>query len=218
MGNPPGRFVPGTQVRIPIAEHARRRAVGHLGLAGRRSGLQLRSRQAVHLLLRVRNTGRQARQRLRGRHGGVGLRDAGDAGADAPALTASTAGYLDVWFEYQYADEGQPSIFVVSNSSRLQPAGANGTRGELDTWQNQWAETYRRRRRRKHRCTRRLVNGRSATRPSGGTFYDDKLEIPLDPDAVVYMVINSSDAASDTERLTVRHQIQQHTLRGARRR
>ena len=35
-GKPTGAFVPGTQVQIPIAEHARLRAVGHLGLAGRR--------------------------------------------------------------------------------------------------------------------------------------------------------------------------------------
>ena len=43
------------------------------------------------------------------------------------------------------------------------------------------------------------------------SFYDDQLEIPLDPDAVVYMVANSSDAASDTAG-TLINQIKQHTL------
>lgn len=43
------------------------------------------------------------------------------------------------------------------------------------------------------------------------TFYNDKLEIPLDPDYVVYMVLNSSDAASD-KNATQFATIELHTL------
>ena len=102
-----------------------------------------------------------------------------------------------MWFEYQYADQGQPSIFVVSNSAAYNNSGATGTLGELSTFSNRWAE-----------ATGGVIAGNIAVPAVFSTvfdegtsrwdFFDSQVEIPLDPDAVVYMVANSSDAASDT--------------------
>ena len=116
-----------------------------------------------------------------------------------------------MWFEYQYADQGQPSIFVVAPSFAYNNSGATGTLGELDTFPNQWAE-----------ATGGVIAGNIAVPAVFSTvfgdpaprwnFFDDKVEIPLDPDAVLYMAINSSDWASDTT-ASLLDQIEQHTLK-----
>ena len=120
-----------------------------------------------------------------------------------------------MWFEYQYADQGQPSIFVVSNSAAYNNSGATGTLGELDTFPNQWAE-----------ATGGVVAGNIAVPAVFSTvfddpdqrwnFYDDQVEIPLDPDAVVYMAINSSDCGQRHDRLVMVNQIETGHPRGDR--
>ena len=141
-GKPTGAFVPGTQVRIPIASTL---AAGQWGTSDWLvNGVDFKFDADKQYMFSYGfgTSGGSVANVSGGGSVGWGSRDAGDAGLDAPGLTSSTGGYLDVWFEYQYADKGQPSIFVVSNSSAYNLSGATGTRGELDTWVNQWADTY----------------------------------------------------------------------------
>ena len=195
-GKPTGAFVPGTQVRIPIASTL---AAGQWGTSDWLvNGVDFKFDADKQYMFSYGfgTSGGSVANVSGGGSVGWGSRDAGDAGLDAPGLTSSTAGYLDVWFEYQYADKGQPSIFVVSNSSAVQPLRCHRHPwANWSTWVNQWADTY-------HgviagNIAVPAVCRRHSTTRERWSFYDGQVEIPLDPDAVIYMAINSSDAASD---------------------
>ena len=209
-GKPTGAFVPGTQVQIPIASTL---AAGQWGVSDwltDNKDLNFDPDKLYMFSYGFGTPGGKLTSASGGASVGWGSLNAGDAGADAPALTATTAGYLHIWMEYQYADEGKPSIFVVSNSVAYNNSGATGTMGELSTWPNQWAEAMG-----------GIIAGNIAVPAVFSTvfdspdkrwnFYDGQVEIPLDPDAVIYMAINSSDAASD-KNASLMGQIQQHTL------
>ena len=209
-GKPTGAFVPGTQVQIPISDTL---ASGQWGTSDwliDGKDFNFDPDKQYIFSYGFGTPGGKLSTAGGGATQGWISSDAGDAGATAPALKANTNAYLDVWFEYQYADQGQPSMFVVSNSSAYNLSKATGTKGVMDTWENQWAETYH-----------GVVAGNIAAPATWSTsftdptkrwtFYNDKLEIPLDPDYVVYMVLNSSDAASD-KNASQFATIQTHTL------
>lgn len=121
-----------------------------------------------------------------------------DAGVAAPAgLTrADNEGFLDMYIEYEYADDDSPSMLVVGNSLS---GGGNvaglANRGELDAWQQQWAAAN---------------GGWAASIAVGGgwtthfgaasTRWDvyDGLAAPLTPDLVVFMGTSSSDISGGT--------------------
>ena len=208
-GKPNGNFVPGTQVRVPIASTL---AAGQWGTSdwlvdGKDFNFDP---DKLYVFSYGFGTPDGNFTITSGADQGWGSESAGDAGLNAPTMTASTSGFLDVWFEYQYADQGQPSIFVVAPSFAYNNSGATGTLGELDTFPNQWAE-----------ATGGVVAGNIAVPAvfstvfgdpaKRWTFFDDKVEIPLDPDVVLYMAIESSDWASDPT-ASLLSLIEQHTL------
>jgi methyl coenzyme M reductase subunit D len=141
-GKPTGAFVPGTQVQIPIASTLASGQWGTSDWPVDGKDFNFDPDKQYMFSYGFGTPGGNLANSSGGGSVGWASREAGDAGLDAPALKASTAAHLDVWFEYQYADKGQPSVFVVSNSSAYNLSGATGTRGELDTWVNQWADTY----------------------------------------------------------------------------
>jgi lysophospholipase L1-like esterase len=116
-----------------------------------------------------------------------------DAGAVAPdgLRRVDSQGYLDIYLEYEFADSNSPILMVVGNSFS---GGGNtsglANRGELDSWEGQWALAH---------------NGVAADLSAGGAWasnfapsspkwnYYSTLNRPIRPDAVVFMATAASD-------------------------
>ena len=210
-GMPDGNFVPGTQVRLAIAPTL---AAGQWGTSDWLVDGKDFNFDPDKLYIFSYGFGIPGGNLTvtSGADEGWGSASAGDAGLTAPTMNTSQQGYLDVWFEYQYADQGQPSLFVVAPSVAWNNSNAVGTLGELDTFPNQWAE-----------AAGGVIAGNIAVSAVFATvfgdpasprwaFFDDKVEIPLDPDGVLYLAINTNDWASDSTAVKL-NQIEQDTLR-----
>lgn len=119
----------------------------------------------------------------------------GDAATAAPAglARADNQGFLNMYIEYEFANDLSPIILVVSNSlSGGGNTSALANRGEVDAWCGQWA----------------LRNGGTAAiLAAGGAWlshfaststrwnYYSTLNTALDPDYVVFFATGSSDIA-----------------------
>ena len=195
-GMPTGNFVRGTQVQIPIQSTIAKGEFGTSDWLVDGEDIDF-DPEKLYVFSYGFGIPGGSLSTTSGADQGWGSTNAGDAGADAPAMVSSQQGYLHVWFEYQYADQGQPSIFLVSPSFAYNNSNAPGTLGELDTFENQWAE-----------AAGGVIAGNIAVPAVFATvyanpnskwwsFFDDKVEIPLDPDGVLYAGVNSNDWASD---------------------
>jgi hypothetical protein len=121
-----------------------------------------------------------------------------DAGVASPSglSRVDNQGLLNMYIEYEYANDVAPVMLVVSNSLS---GGGNvasvANRGEVDAWCGQWALT-------KGGVVATLAAGGAWTAhfPSTSTRwnYYSSLNTPLDPDFVVFFGITSSDVAGGT--------------------
>jgi hypothetical protein len=121
-----------------------------------------------------------------------------DAGVASPSglSRVDNQGLLNMYIEYEYANDVAPVMLVVSNSLS---GGGNvasvPNRGEVDAWCGQWALT-------KGGVVATLAAGGAWTAhfPSSSTRwnYYSSLNTALDPDFVVFFGITSSDVAGGT--------------------
>ena len=122
---------------------------------------------------------------------------ASDAGQVSPAgLTRVTnAAFLQVWVEYEFADDDSPVMVVVSNSlSNGTNAGSVEPVGEIGSWPMIWAYQNR-------GVVAQLsaAAGLASDFGSGNNRWDvyDSCATPLDPDVVLYFALDSSDAINE---------------------
>jgi len=124
--------------------------------------------------------------------------DAADAVVTNPAgmTRVSNAAFLWPWIEYEYADDGAPSILVVGNSvSSAANAGGIDYPGEMSNWHQVWALGQR------GIAANIAVAGSFAAHfMAGNTRWNvyDSCDVMPDFDAVVYFAATSSDTIDNS--------------------
>jgi hypothetical protein len=135
---------------------------------------------------------------------GGGLSWSNQTRSDAANTTAtmtrsSSQRLMQMWVEYQYADDGSPFLFMVSNSKGSSSNLSTESQAEFTSLHNMWAAQKR---------------GIAVSIAAAGTFgaaYDqvggrwavyDGCEIPIQPDAVLYHELVSSDVINEATNYT----------------